>query len=79
MILRHKIKHRTLLHDNLPDGWYIYSRRMPDCANGRKGFRRVRLEGPFLSRRGAIVRAKTKVMSLKEFVRYLKRREEGEV
>ena len=76
MILRHKIKHRTLLHDNLPDGWYIYSRRMPDCANGRKGFRRIRLEGPFGTRIIAATRARVKVRKLKKFVRYTKKKRE---
>jgi len=69
MILRHKIKHRTLLHDNLPDGWYIYSRRMPDCSNGRKGFRRVRLEGPFETRSIAVTMARIKVRRLNKFVK----------
>jgi len=70
MTLRHKIKHRSQKWDNLPDGWYIYSRRMPDCKNGRKGFRRERLEGPIMSKLNAEFRGKILFMSYDELVKF---------
>ena len=70
MVIRHKIKHRTLKWDNLPTGYYIYSRGMPDCLNGRKGFRRERIEGPIMSKPNAEVRAMFLFMSYDELVKF---------
>ena len=67
--MRYKIKKRSEKHDNLPDGWYIYSRLyFPKVyKTGRAGFRRYLMSGPFSTRSAAIIRAGLMALKFNEF------------
>ena len=63
MIKRYKIKFRDPKNDNLPRGWFVYSRTFQKNKNGNISFRRKRISGPFMTK--AEARAKVGMMTLK--------------
>jgi len=71
--MKYKIKYRSTRYDNLSSGWYIYSRRpFPSrLKNGRQGFRKYRIAGPYKTRADAVVEVSLLKLKSQEFIRRL--------
>jgi len=71
--MSYKIKFRSSKHDNLSTGWYIYSRHpFPSrLKNGRLGFRRYRMAGPYKSKADSVVEVGLLKLKSQEFIRRL--------
>ena len=75
---KYKIKHRSLKHDNIETGWYVYGKTYARNKNGRAGFKRRRISGPF-TRGEAIVRAGIIKLKFDEFLAEMAKRLNDEV
>jgi len=72
----YKIKYRSSKYDNLSTGWYIYSRHpFPSrLKNGRPGFRKYLMAGPFSSRGDALTHAGLLRLKFDEFAKKIQKR-----
>jgi len=72
---RYKIKLRDPKWGSIPErGYYIYSRLYSRCKNGRLGFRRYLMAGPFSLRHDAVIQAGLMALKFDEFARKMQKK-----
>jgi len=70
--MSYKIKYRSIHHDGIKDGFYIYSHKLYPFKNKAYGGKRRRLIGPFKTRISARAQARLMALKLVEFKTKLK-------